>query len=380
MKHITILGSTGSIGVSALQVIASHPDRFRVFALVAGRNIDLLAKQIVTFRPAIAVVQEKSDAEKLKAKIGTMTRIAWGVEAMTEAVADPKVSLVLSAIVGAAGLRPTHAALLAGKTVALANKESLVAAGSVMKRAEKEGKATLLPVDSEHSAIHQVLRGTSHEVLKIILTASGGPFRTYSLKQMETVTKTEALSHPNWNMGAKITIDSATMMNKGLEFIEAHWLFDMPANKIEIVIHPQSLVHSMVEYIDGSVLAQMGEPDMRTPIAYALAYPDRIATNVLKLNLTHHQTLTFETADSQRFPSMTLARQALEMGGSAPCVLNAANEVAVEAFLQGRIGFLDIARTVETALKNHAVHPLNSLEDVLEADKVTRLKTGEILS
>ena len=383
MKRLTILGSTGSIGVSTLDVVRNHPDRFQIHALVAGRNVVKLAEQIRHFRPKIAVLLEKSDAEKLKSEIYSSTEIRFGFEAMSEVAIDPSVDLVVSAIVGAAGLRPTHAALQAGKTVALVNKESLVAAGTVMKQAEKMGRAKgakILPVDSEHSAIHQVLRGTDREIAKIILTASGGPFRQFSLEQLSRVTKAEALKHPNWNMGAKITIDSATMMNKGLEFIEAHWLFDMPPSKIEILIHPQSIIHSMVEMIDGSVLAQMGEPDMRTPIAYALGFPDRIAANVTRLDLARHATLTFEKPDPKRFPAMTLARQALEIGGSAPCVLNAANEIAVGAFLSDRIGFLEIVSTVEKALQQHAVHPLNSLEEVLEVDRETRIKTEELLA
>lgn len=355
MKKIVILGSTGSIGTSALDVISQHPDKFEVLALVAKSNAGLLEKQAAQFHPKKTVLTDR-DGEK----------------AAVEAATLPQADLVLSAVVGAAGLRPTYAALQAGKTVALANKESLVAAGPVMMRAVRECGAMLIPVDSEHSAIHQVLHGSLQEVARIILTASGGPFLRHSAAALEKVTVEEALKHPRWNMGAKITIDSATLMNKGLEIIEAHWLFNMPPQKIAVKIHPQSIVHSLVEYVDGSVLAQLGNPDMRTPIAYAMGYPERISTAVPSLNLVEVSPLTFEEPDLKRFPCLALARQALEMGGSAPCALNAANEEAVAKFLEKKIAFTGIPKIVEKVLMQHKPSPLNNLEDVLEADQWAR--------
>lgn len=351
MKKIVILGSTGSIGTSALDVIAQHPDKFRVLALVAKSNVEKLAAQAAKFHPKKVVVADRD-----------------GEEAVVEAATLPEADIVLSAIVGVAGLKPTYAALRAGKTVALANKESLVAAGPVMTRAVREGGANLIPVDSEHSAIHQVLHGNAKEVVRLILTASGGPFLHHSIEALQKVTVEQALKHPKWNMGAKITIDSATLMNKGLEIIEAHWLFNMPPQKIIVKVHPQSIIHSLVEYVDGSVLAQLGNPDMRTPIAYALAFPERISTTVPSLNLVQASPLTFEEPDTKRFPCLALARQALEMGGSAPCVLNAANETAVALFLEKKIPFTGIPKIVENVLIQHKPSPLNSLEDVLEAD------------
>lgn len=355
MKHIVILGSTGSIGRQALEVIERHPDKFRVLGLVAGTNAKLLEAQARKFRPALTALHDESAA--------------------IEMAVHPDCDIVLSAIVGAAGLKPTHAALKAGKRVALANKESLVAAGPVMTKAWKEGKGELIPVDSEHSAIHQVWHGTAADIARIILTASGGPFRTFSQAQLKTVTARQALQHPNWNMGNKITIDSATMMNKGLETIEARWLFDLPPEKIDVVVHPQSIVHSLLEYKDGSVLAQLGLPDMRIPITYALAWPERITTPAPRLDLIETASLDFEKPDPRRFPCLRLAREALLKGESYPCALNAANEVAVQAFLEGKMGFMDIPRHVENVLERHHPAPLNSLEDVLEADRWARRNT-----
>lgn len=351
MKNIVILGSTGSIGTSALDVIRQHPDKFKVLALVAGSNIALLEKQVAEFRPEFTAL--KKDGE----------------EAAIEAATLKKADIVLSAIVGAAGLKPTYAALQAGKTVALANKESLVAAGPVMIRACEKGKGKLLPVDSEHSAIHQVWNGRKEEVSKIILTASGGPFLNTPKEELKKVTPLEALKHPNWSMGKKVTIDSATLMNKGLEMIEARWLFGMEPEKISVVVHPQSIVHSFVEYIDGSVLAQLGVPDMRIPIAYALGFPERITTSAPSLNLTEMGGLNFFKPDAEKFPCLRLAREALEQGDSYPCVLNAANEVAVAAFLERKISFTGISTLVEKVLSAHQSCPLNSLEDVLETDR-----------
>ena len=351
-KRIVILGSTGSIGESALDVIAKHPDRFEILGLVAGSNEEKLKNQVKKFRPKISVVGKK-DPE--------------GVIALA---AHPEADLVLSAIVGAAGLKPTYHALKAGKVVALANKESLVAAGSVMTETAKEYKGTLIPVDSEHSAIHQALRGfEGNKIQKVIITASGGPFRGWTAKQLETVTVEAALKHPKWSMGNKITIDSATMMNKGLEVIEAKWLFDLPPEKIEVVIHPQSIVHSLVEYIDGSVMAQLGVPDMRTPIAYALAYPDRVDTDVAPFNLVESSPLTFEKPDEKTFVCLRLARQALNEGKSYATVLNAANEIAVYAFLEKNIKFTNIPEIIERTLDAHSPIALRTLEDVLESDR-----------
>ncbi|OGQ04126.1 MAG: 1-deoxy-D-xylulose-5-phosphate reductoisomerase [Deltaproteobacteria bacterium RIFCSPLOWO2_12_FULL_44_12] len=380
-KKIVILGSTGSIGTNALDVIGNHPDRFDVVGLAAGANVDKLAKQIEQFHPEIVAVKEKSTAEALKNHVRGIngTKIVWGEEGFLEVATLGNADLVLSAIVGAAGLKPTYAALKAGKTVALANKESLVAAGEVMTKAQAEGNATLLPVDSEHSAIHQVLKGNPKEVVRIILTASGGPFRSVSAKGLEKVSVEEALKHPNWSMGEKITVDSATLMNKGLEIIEAHWLFKLPPEKISVKIHPQSIVHSLVEYVDGSVLAQLGWPDMRTPIAYALAYPERIETKCRSLDLVATSPLTFEEPDTKRFPCLNLARQALEMGRTFPCVLNAANEVAVAAFLRRQTTFLGIPSLVEKVLETHEAFDLKTLEDVLEADRWARRKAESLL-
>ena len=381
MKKIVILGSTGSIGTNALDVISKHPDKFDVLGLAAGANVEKLAQQIEQFHPRFVVVREKSTAEALKNHTPFLndTKIIWGEEGFIELATLPEADLVLSAVVGAAGLKPTYAALQTGKTVALANKESLVAAGEVMTKALKKGGGELLPVDSEHSAIHQVLRGNSKEIVRVILTASGGPFRNVTLKDLEKVTVEQALKHPNWKMGEKITIDSATLMNKGLEIIESHWLFHLPPEKITVKVHPQSIVHSLVEYVDGSVLAQMGLPDMRTPIAYALAYPERIATHVSSLDLTSKSPLTFEEPDTKRFPCLNLAKQALEMGKTCPCVLNAANEIAVAAFLRRQISFIGIPRLVAEVLESHQSYPLNNLEDVLEADRWARKKAESLL-
>ncbi len=361
MKNIVILGSTGSIGTNALDIIRNHPDKFKVLGLVAGTKSQKLARQTEEFRPKLVVTKED------------------GEEAMIEAATLPEADIVLSAIVGAAGLKPTHAALKAGKTVALANKESLVAAGSVMIRALEEGGGSLIPVDSEHSAIHQVLHGKKESVARVILTASGGPFLNTPKEDLEKATPEQALKHPNWTMGSKITIDSATLMNKGLEMIEARWLFGFPSEKIRVVIHPQSIVHSFVEYIDGSLLAQLGRPDMRTPIAYALAYPERITTPLPSLSLTEVSPLTFQEPDTEKFPCLRLAREALEKGDSYPCVLNAANEVAVASFLKGEISFTGIPKVVEKVLSLHKPFPLNSLEDVLEADRLAREYAGTLI-
>jgi 1-deoxy-D-xylulose-5-phosphate reductoisomerase len=375
-----VLGSTGSVGANTVQLIAADPDSYQVDALVAGRNVALLAEQVRQLRPALAVIADEGLYGALKqALAGTPgTELAAGRAAVVQAAGNGA-DWVMSAIVGAAGLEPTLAAVRQGATVAFANKETLVCAGElVMAEVQRHG-ATLLPVDSEHSAIFQVFDAEQRgKISRLILTASGGPFRTRTLAEMEGMTPAQAVAHPNWSMGAKISVDSASMMNKGLEIIEAFHLFGMPSERIDVVVHPQSVVHSLVEYVDGSVLAQLGTPDMRTPIAYALGWPHRIATPGERLDLLRASRLDFEAPDPVRFPALRLAREALQSGGSAPTILNAANEVAVAAFLDGRIGFLDIARIVERTLSdlNHA--PLGSLDDVRHVDAAARAAAGRL--
>lgn len=355
MQRITILGSTGSIGESTLDVVARHPDRFRVFALTARRSDARLLEQCLAFQPAYAVLTDAAAAQRLRdglARNGSRTEVLDGPQAAAEVASASETDLVMAAIVGAAGLAPTLAAARAGKTLLLANKEAVVMAGPVFLAAAREAGARILPIDSEHNAVFQCLPhdGSRAGVRRIVLTASGGPFRRMDPTQMAAVTPEQAIAHPNWSMGRKISVDSATMMNKGLELIEAHFLFDMPAPRLDVVIHPQSLVHSMVEYVDGSILAQLGNPDMRTPIAHALAWPQRIDSGVSLLDLAQHGRLDFERPDPSRFPCLRLAREALDAGAAAPCVLNAANEIAVDAFLERRIRFTDIARINEAVL------------------------------
>lgn len=370
---IVILGSTGSIGTQALDVIRSMPERFRVVGLAAGSNVGLLKKQIEEFRPKAASLASIEAAHKLQERNLPGLEILTGPNAMEEMVEREDVDLVLNAVVGAAGILPTLAAIRAGKDVALANKETLVAAGNVVMEAVKEHNVRLLPVDSEHSAIFQCLQGVGDRDLhKVILTASGGPFRESTKEELERVTVGEALAHPTWNMGGKITIDSATLMNKGLEVIEAHWLFQVPPERIEVVIHPQSIVHSLVELSDGSVIAQLGVADMRLPIQYALTYPERLNSPAERLSLIEVGRLDFEAPDVERFPCLRLAYEALAVGGTFPTVLNAANEVAVQAFMQGRIGFTDIPRLIESALEQHRGVIKPDLEDILEADREGR--------
>ncbi|MBC7907891.1 MAG: 1-deoxy-D-xylulose-5-phosphate reductoisomerase [Rhodospirillaceae bacterium] len=372
-RGITILGSTGSIGKNTVELIEARPDLYRVEALVANSSVDLLANQARRLKPRMAVVADEGAYGALKdALAGTGIHVAAGPGAVIEAAQLPA-EWVMAAIVGAAGLAPTLAAVRRGAVIGLANKECLVCAGALMMAEVAAHGATLLPVDSEHSAIFQVLESDQlHAVEKIVLTASGGPFRSRSLIEMAAMTPEQAVAHPNWSMGAKISVDSASMMNKGLELIEAHHLFAMPEDRIDIVVHPQSVIHSMVAYMDGSVLAQLGSPDMRTPIAYALGWPKRIYAPAPRLDLTAIGQLTFEAPDPVRFPALRLARRALQTGGSAPTVLNAANEVAVQAFLSRGIGFLDIAKVVEQTLEaiDHAA--LSSIEDVLAQDRSAR--------
>ncbi len=374
MRSLTILGSTGSIGLSTLDVVRQHPEKFSISCLAAGQDVTVLAEQIKEFMPDAVSVKDAESAKKLEALLEDYKpEIFYGVEgASTIASADGS-DMVVSAIVGAAGLVPTVNAIKAGKHIALANKETLVVAGQLVSDLVKKHNVRLLPVDSEHSAIFQSLEGhRTEDVERIILTASGGPFRNTSAEELKNVKLEQALKHPQWSMGAKITIDSATMMNKGLEVIEAHWLFNMPAEKIGVVVHPQSIIHSMVEYIDGCVIAQLGSPDMRAPIAYALSYPERCESGIQKLDLIKIGTLTFEEPDMVRFPALSLAFDALKAGRTYPAVLNAANEIAVAAFLDKKIGFTDIAATVDKTMQAHQAYTPVELDEYLQADRWAR--------
>jgi 1-deoxy-D-xylulose-5-phosphate reductoisomerase len=380
-QRLVVLGATGSIGVNTLDVAARHPDRFEVLALSAQNRVERLAEQCERFHPRFAVVGSDEAASKLEGllrHVGSNTMVLAGVEALERIASLPEADLVMAAIVGAAGLRPTLAAARAGKKILLANKEALVMAGPVFMKEVRRNSVTLLPIDSEHNAIYQSLPANYSSnledsgVRRILLTASGGPFRETPLSELELVSPEQACAHPNWVMGRKISVDSATMMNKGLEVIEAHWLFNAPAERIEVVIHPQSVVHSMVEYADGSVIAQLGNPDMRTPIAYAMAYPERIEAGVERLDLCRIGSLSFERPDFQRFPCLRLAYEALKRGGNAPAVLNAANEIAVDAFLRGSLGFTRIADVAERTMADISWSEVTSLEDILAADAAAR--------
>jgi 1-deoxy-D-xylulose-5-phosphate reductoisomerase len=382
VKNLVILGSTGSIGQSTLDVVRQFPDRFNVIGLAAGRNLSVLLDQIVEFKPSAVCVKSSEYASKLKDMLQTIQMnhqpdILWGEKGYCDIASFPEAHTVVSAIVGAAGLLPTICAIRAGKDVALANKETLVIAGAIVSLEVNKAGVKLLPVDSEHNAIFQAMEGHSkHDVRKILLTASGGPFLHFSREELEHVTPKEALKHPKWSMGKKITIDSATLMNKGLELIEAHWLFGLPPERIDIHIHPESIVHSMVEYVDGSVLAHLAVPDMRIPIAYALSYPDRLPVQVPKLNLFEVGRLTFLPPDETRFPCLRLAKEACKQEGTLPSVLNAANEVAVEAFLDGRIGFYGIPEVIEYVMNEHVrLHgnvPATDIETILQMDAWAR--------
>jgi 1-deoxy-D-xylulose-5-phosphate reductoisomerase len=378
-RRIAILGATGSIGRSTLDLIERNRDRFEVTAVTAATNVEALSDVVRRTGARTAVIADESRYRDLaELLVGTNCRAAAGDDALIEAAGEG--DLVIAAIVGCAGLRPVMAAVEAGKRVALANKEALVTAGALMTDAAAASGATLLPVDSEHNAIFQCLAGSrKEEISRIVLTASGGPFRSASAETMAAATPAEAVAHPNWSMGAKISVDSATLMNKGLELIEAHYLFALPSERIDILIHPQSVIHSMVEFIDGSVLAQLGSPDMRIPIAFALAWPERMDTPAQRLDLATIARLDFEAPDSTRFPALRLAREALECGGAAPVVLNAANEVAVAAFLGTRIRFPEITRLVEEALSTARFDTPHSIGDVLEIDRVTRTRTHAMM-
>lgn len=385
MEQVSVLGSTGSIGCSTLDVIARHPDRYQVFALSAHRQVNKLFGQCQQFKPQYAVLTREHDASELRLQLktaGLNTEVLSGHDALCQIASASEVDSVMAAIVGAAGLLPNLAAVQAGKKLLLANKESLVMAGELFMAEVAKHQAPLLPIDSEHNAIFQCLpadysASQRRGVRQILLTASGGPFRTLPLDQLAHVTPAQACAHPNWSMGRKISVDSATMMNKGLELIEARWLFDLPADQIEVVIHPQSTVHSMVAYCDGSVLAQLGNPDMRTPIAFGLAWPKRIDAGVAPLNLFEVARLDFSKPCTTRFPALALARQALQTGGTALATLNAANEVAVAAFLGGKIGFTQITQVIDSVLQQQAVHCAKSLDRVLAADAEARRRADQ---
>lgn len=381
MKRLSVLGSTGSIGVSTLEIVAEHPNRFQVVALTAGRNLALLEEQIARFRPEVVAVSDQENAQRLKERVGPNgPRVLFGVDGLVACAAESPADIVVSAIVGAAGLEPTLAAIEAGRDVALANKESLVIAGELVMAAVVRSGCRLFPVDSEHSAIFQSLEGhRKSDVRRLILTASGGPFRNWSLDDLQDVTPKDALAHPNWTMGRKITIDSATMMNKGLEVIEAHWLFDVPVDDIAVHIHPESIVHSLVEYVDGALIAQLGTPNMKTPIAYALSYPERLTLDLPALDLCRLRQLNFTAPDSQCFPCLGLAYDAIRSGGTTPAVLNAANELAVEAFLQEKIVFLDIPRIIGKVMAQHSNTTASSLESILAADTWARQAAQDVI-
>ena len=381
MKRLAVLGSTGSIGVSTLEIVAGHADRFKVVALTAGRNLPLLEEQVARFRPEVVAVPDLENARHLRERIGSCGPcVLYGTQGLIACAAETPADLVVSAIVGAAGLEPTLAAIQAGRDVALANKETLVIAGELVMAAVAASGCQLFPVDSEHSAIFQSLAGHSKtDVRRLILTASGGPFRNWSLDDLAEVTPQDALAHPNWTMGRKITIDSATMMNKGLEVIEAHWLFNLPVDRIAVHIHPESIVHSMVEYVDGAIIAQLGIPDMKTPIAYALSYPERLALDLPALDLCRLGQLHFAAPDSQCFPCLGLAYDAIRRGGTTPAVLSAANELAVAAFLQEEVGFLDIPRIIAAVVEKHVSSAATSLDQVLAADRWARLMARDVI-
>ena len=381
MKQIAILGSTGSIGTQTLDVVRQHPEAFSVYALSAHRSIDLLIKQALEFNPAVVCIADETYYRPLCDALSDLPiRVLAGEKALAEMVTMPAIDVVVAAMVGYAGLRPTIEAIKAKKTIALANKETLVVAGEIIDRLAKRYKVDILPVDSEHSAIFQSLVGEDMtSVEKLLLTASGGPFRNFKLEQMQYVTAAEALRHPNWEMGAKITIDSASMMNKGFEVIEARWLFDIPVDKIQVLVHPQSVVHSAVQFVDGSVKAQLGTPDMRMPIQYALTYPERWMSDVARLDLFATQSLTFEEPDLKRFPNLALAYEAMNKGGNMPCVLNAANEVVNLAFREGRCGFMQMSDVIAKTMEKTMFITEPTYEDYVQTDKEARKIALELL-
>ena len=381
VKELAILGSTGSIGTQTLDVVRAHPDRYSVYALCAHRSIDLLVEQAREFHPEVVCIADESLYEPLNAKLSTLNCKVWaGADAIAEMVTMPSIDIVVASMVGYAGLRPTIEAIKAGKTIALANKETLVVAGEIICDLALKYHAPILPVDSEHSAIFQSLVGEDrNEIEKILLTASGGPFRTFSLERMKTVTAADALKHPNWDMGAKITIDSASMMNKGFEVIEAKWLFGVPVEKVQVLVHPQSIVHSAVQFTDGAIKAQLGAPDMRLPIQYALSFPERLASDFPRADLFALKDLTFEQPDLERFPNLALAYEATRRGGNIPCVLNAANEVANLAFREGRCGFLQMSDIIAETMSKAAFVAKPTYEDYVATDKEARIIAGAMI-
>lgn len=381
MKNISLLGSTGSIGKQTLEVVAANPDKLKIRALAAHKSDELLEQQIRQFEPDIAVLSDKEAAQRLAKRYHGKTQILAGEEGLLAAATYAGADTVLASMVGYAGLRPTLAAIECGKNIALANKETLVAAGSIVMAAVRKHGVSLTPVDSEHSAIFQSLRGgATKEVKRLIITASGGPFRGKKRSELENVTLAQCLKHPNWSMGPKVTLDSSTLANKGLEVMEAHWLFDMPYDKIDVVVHPQSIVHSLVEFCDGSVIAQLGEPDMRLPIQYALSWPERFAYSFEQLDLVKAASLTFEAPDLEAFPSLAIAMECGKAGGTLPCVFNAANEEAVSAFLHDKIKYLDIPYITQTVTQAHVNVAEPELEDIEAADTWARLRAREVIS
>ena len=381
MKQIAILGSTGSIGTQTLDVVRQHPEEFSVYALSAHRSVDLLIQQALEFNPAVVCIADERLYQPLREALSDLPiQVMAGEKAIVDMVTMPAIDVVVAAMVGYAGLKPTIAAIEAEKTIALANKETLVVAGEIICRLAQRHKVKILPVDSEHSAIFQSLVGEDMtSVEKLLLTASGGPFRNFTYEQMQDVTAAQALQHPNWEMGAKITIDSASMMNKGFEVIEARWLFDIPVEKIQVLVHPQSVIHSAVQFVDGSVKAQLGTPDMRIPIQYALTYPERWLSDVPRLDLFAVKQLTFEEPDMQRFPNLRLAYEAMEKGGNMPCILNAANEVVNLAFREGKCGFLQMSEVIEQTMGTTSFITEPTYEDYVQTDKEARKIAKELL-
>ena len=384
MKELCILGSTGSIGTQTLDVVRNYPDRYSVYAICANRSIDKLVEQAKEFHPEVVCIADESLYEELSRQLSAVSfqgKVWAGAQAIAEVVTMPSIDIVVAAMVGYAGLRPTIEAIKAGKTIALANKETLVVAGEIICDLALQHHTPILPVDSEHSAIFQSLVGEDRsEIEKILLTASGGPFRTFSLEQMQSVTAADALKHPNWEMGAKITIDSASMMNKGFEVIEAKWLFGVPVEKIQVLVHPQSIVHSAVQFTDGAIKAQLGAPDMRLPIQYALSFPERLKSDFPRADLLALKDLTFEQPDLHRFPNLALAYEAMHRGGNMPCVLNAANEVVNLAFRQGRCGFLQMSDIIEATMDKAAFIAKPTYEDYVQTDKEARIIAEQLLN
>jgi 1-deoxy-D-xylulose-5-phosphate reductoisomerase len=379
MKRISVLGSTGSIGMQTMEVIRSNKELLSLEAITANSSIDLLEQQVREFRPKLAVIYDKSKYAELKSRVGAITEVATGIEGLIAAATIAGADTVVTSIVGIAGLIPTYHGIMNKKNIALANKETLVAGGRLIMKKAKENNISILPVDSEHCAIFQSIGSNKKsQIQKLILTASGGPFRTKTKEELNHVTLADALNHPNWKMGKKITVDSASLMNKGLEVIEARWLFDVNADEIEVCVHPQSIIHSMVEYVDGSVIAQLGLPDMKLPIQYALTYPERLPMQGEKLDLTKYGTLTFEKPDTDKFPCLQLAYDALAAGDSACIAINGANEIAVELFLNSKIKFMDIPRLITSVLEKHEAINNPTLEEIIEIDQWARSVTNEL--